>query len=74
MWLQKKIIIGAKTRGFHLVTSEVLRQIPELRNFKVGLGHFFLQHTSASLAINENADPSVRVDMESGFNNLVPEN
>ena len=74
MWLQKKIVIGAKARGFHLVTSEVLQQMPDIRNFRVGLAHFFLQHTSASLAINENADPSVRVDMEAGFNNLVPEN
>ena len=74
MWLQKKIVIGAKARGFHLVTSEVLQQMPDIRNFRVGLAHFFLQHTSASLAINENADSSVRVDMEAGFNNLVPEN
>ena len=74
MWLQKKIVVDAKARGFHLVTSEVLQQIPDIKNFKVGLAHFFLQHTSASLTINENADLSVRVDMEAGFNSLVPEN
>ncbi len=74
MWIQKEIVLKAKSRGFHLVTHELLDQLPELRNFKQGLAHFFIQHTSASLAINENADPSVRVDMEAFFNHAIPEN
>ncbi|MCU7496428.1 MAG: YjbQ family protein [Ignavibacteria bacterium] len=71
---QKEIVISEKTRGFHLVTEEVLRQIPELRNFSAGIFFLFIQHTSASLSINENADPDVRHDMESYFNRSVPEN
>ena len=59
-------------RGFHLITREVLQQLPNLP--KVGLFNLFIQHTSAGLTINENADPSVRVDFESIFNKLVPEN
>lgn len=74
MWIQKHIRLTAKPRGFHLVTSEVLRQLPELSQINTGLAHVFLQHTSASLSINENADDSVRRDMESHFNELVPEN
>ncbi len=74
MWFQKDISLRARERGFHLVTEEVLAQLPELRDFKQGLAHFFIQHTSASLAINENADPSVRIDMEAFFNHVVPEN
>jgi len=74
MWKQKTISIGAKTRGFHLVTREVVEQLPELAAFTVGLAHLFIQHTSASLTINENADPDVRRDMEAHFNHFVPEN
>ena len=59
-------------RGYHLITDEVLRQVPDLP--ATGLFHLFIQHTSAALTINENADPSVRVDFESIFNKLVPEN
>ncbi|MCB1669742.1 MAG: secondary thiamine-phosphate synthase enzyme YjbQ [Gammaproteobacteria bacterium] len=73
MWIQKNIRLSAKPRGFHLVTREILRQLPELGQIHVGLAHFFLQHTSASLSINENADSSVRRDMESHFNVLAPE-
>lgn len=73
-WLQKEIILGAKSRGFHLVTWEITRLIPEIGDFSVGLAHIFIQHTSASLALNENADPTVRQDMESYFNRMVPEN
>lgn len=72
-WFQKKIHLRAKRRGFHLVTSEVLEQLPEISNYKVGMLHLLLQHTSASLTINENADPSVRTDFESHFNEFVPE-
>ncbi|HEX2867102.1 MAG TPA: secondary thiamine-phosphate synthase enzyme YjbQ [Ignavibacteriales bacterium] len=71
---QKEIIISAKARGFNLVTDEVLSQMPELKNFSAGLFHLFIQHTSASLSINENADPDVRGDMERYFNRIVPEN
>jgi len=63
----------AKSRGFHLVTREVVEQLPELAEFRVGLAHLYIQHTSASLTINENADPTVRADMEMHFNHFVPE-
>jgi len=74
MWIQKTLQLRAYPRGFHLVTSEMLSQLSELSRFTVGLAHFFIQHTSASLTINENADPTVRSDMESHFNHFVPEN
>lgn len=73
MWLQKQISLQSRTRGFHLITEEVLAQLPELATLKLGQVHFFLQHTSASLSINENADSSVRRDMERHFNVMVPE-
>lgn len=74
MWLQKTIRLRPRARGFHLISDEVLQAIPELSSIKIGLAHFFLQHTSASLSINENADSSVRRDMEAHFNQLAPEN
>jgi secondary thiamine-phosphate synthase enzyme len=74
MWVQKVITLKARSRGFHLVTEEIFTQLPELRDFKVGLAHLFIQHTSASLTINENADPTVRQDFESHINQMVPEN
>ena len=74
MWMQKEIILQRRVRGFHLITSEIVDQLPELNSFNVGLAHFFIQHTSASLAINENADPSVRTDMEEYFSRAVAEN
>ena len=74
MWIQKKINIYSKSRGFHVITDDVLKDIPELRNFKIGILHLFIKHTSASLTINEHADPTVRTDFESHFNILVPEN
>jgi len=74
MWIQKQIRLSARPRGFHLITAEVLDQLPELGSIETGLAHFFLQHTSASLSINENADASVRRDMEAHFNVLAPEN
>jgi secondary thiamine-phosphate synthase enzyme len=73
MWLQKEITINAKRRGFHLITGEILNQVPEIKKLSAGLMHVFIQHTSASLTINENVDPDVRIDMESYFNNAVPE-
>ena len=74
MWVQKEVELIKKPRGFHLVTREVLSAVPELRAVKIGLLHLFMQHTSASLAINENADPDVRSDMETYFSKIVPEN
>jgi len=72
-WLQKTISLKPRTRGFHLITDEITRLLPELSLYKVGLVHIFIQHTSASLTINENADPTVRLDMESHFNQFVPQ-
>ncbi len=74
MWVQKKINLLAKQRGFHLISNEIIQAIPELKQMKIGLLHLFMQHTSASLAINENADPDVRIDMEAYFNQAIPEN
>lgn len=74
MWQQKIIRLKPQARGFHLISDEVLKALPEIASIKIGLAHFFLQHTSASLSINENADSSVRRDMEAHFNQLAPEN
>ncbi|HFD10916.1 MAG TPA: YjbQ family protein [Crenotrichaceae bacterium] len=74
MWIQRQITLKAKSRGFHLIDSELLEQIPEIKTIQIGLAHFFIQHTSASLAVNENADPTVRIDMENYFCHAVPEN
>lgn len=73
MWLQHEFSLTPKARGFHLVTSEIVAQLPRLAEMQVGLLHLFILHTSASLTINENADPDVRVDMETYFNHLAPE-
>lgn len=73
-WFQKTITMQAKRRGFHLVTREIVMQMPEIQDYQVGLAHIFIQHTSASLSLNENADPTVRQDFESHFNVMVPEN
>jgi secondary thiamine-phosphate synthase enzyme len=74
MWLQKEIILKPRNRGFHLITDELLRELPQLCDFTVGMMNVFILHTSASLTINENADPTVRQDFESYFNRVVPEN
>lgn len=71
MWKQVEFELQSRRRGFHLITGEVLRNLPSLP--KVGLLHLFIKHTSAGLSINENADPDVRVDMESIFNHLIKE-
>ncbi|MFL1467309.1 secondary thiamine-phosphate synthase enzyme YjbQ [Marinobacter sp. DUT-3] len=73
IWDQKFIELAPLPRGFHLVTNEIVAQAPDLRNCQVGLLHLFIQHSSASLAINENADPDVRGDLERHFNVLAPE-
>lgn len=71
---QKEILLSQRARGFHLITDEIVRQVPEIGEFEIGLAHIFIKHTSASLALNESYDPEVRVDMESHFNRMVPEN
>ena len=73
MWKQKEIIIKNKNRGFHLITSDIIQNLPELKKYSIGLLHLFIKHTSASLTLNENSDQSVRSDFESHFNNMVPE-
>ncbi|MCB1755184.1 MAG: secondary thiamine-phosphate synthase enzyme YjbQ [Gammaproteobacteria bacterium] len=73
-WIQKDCQLQARSRGFHLVTEEILQHLPELASLRVGLLNILIKHTSASLTINENADPSVRADFESFFNHAVPEN
>lgn len=71
---QKEIRLQAKSRGFHLITHEIEQNLEALRNIKVGQLQVFIKHTSASLTINENADPTVRQDFESHMNKMVPEN
>jgi secondary thiamine-phosphate synthase enzyme len=73
VWLQREITLEGRPRGFHLVTHEVLDALPELRELRIGLAHLLLQHTSASLTLNENASPDVRRDFESWFDHAVPE-
>ncbi|MYM61088.1 YjbQ family protein [Vibrio sp. OCN044] len=73
MWSQQTIRFTARARGFHLITDEIEQQLPELTSISVGILQLFIQHTSASLTINENADPTVRHDMEQHFNHFVPE-
>lgn len=73
-WYQKSFRLPAVKRGFHLITDLIVAQMPELENMRVGLAHVFIRHTSASLTINEDADPTVRQDFESHFNKMVPEN
>jgi secondary thiamine-phosphate synthase enzyme len=72
-WLQRQLSLAPRARGCHLITREVLQAIPELAGFRLGLLHVFIQHTSASLTINENADADVRTDLESSLNALAPE-
>lgn len=73
MWIQEEIVLPAKTRGFHLITHEILARLPVIAKIECGLLHLFIKHTSASLTINENADPTVRQDLEMHFNTFVPE-
>jgi secondary thiamine-phosphate synthase enzyme len=72
-WRQTVITLAPRRRGIHLITPEIEAAIPDLADFSVGLLHVFIQHTSASLTINENADPDVRVDLEASLNSLAPE-
>ena len=73
IWLQHMLELPAMPRGFHLVTDHILASFSELRQIRTGILHVFIQHTSASLTINENADPDVRIDMETAMNAAVPE-
>jgi secondary thiamine-phosphate synthase enzyme len=74
VWQQTEIQLRARSRGFHLVTDEIVAALPMLAGVSVGLLHLFLQHTSAALTINENADPTVRADFERWFSHAVPDN
>ena len=74
MWIQKEISLNPRQRGFHLITDEVLEHLSEVQEIEVGTMQVFIKHTSASLTINEDADPTVRDDFESHFNQMVPEN
>jgi len=73
MWWQKEFKLSPKSRGFHLITNEVSAQLDIILQVKVGVLHLFLKHSSASITINENADPTVRSDMDAHFNHFVPE-
>jgi len=70
---QREITLDARPRGVHLVTDEIARALPELRELRVGIAHLFIRHTSASLTLNENASPDVRRDFETWFNEAIPE-
>jgi secondary thiamine-phosphate synthase enzyme len=72
-WRQQIIELAPRSRGFHLVTADVLAALPQLAEVRIGLLHLFIQHTSASLSINENADADVPRDLESSFNAIAPE-
>lgn len=73
-YFQKEITLNSQLRGFHLITEQTVSAVPEIHNISEGLLHVFIKHTSASLTINENADPTVREDFESHINTMVPEN
>jgi len=71
---QKEVALKPYTRGYHLITGEILSNVPEIKQIAIGWIQIFIKHTSASLTINENADPTVRTDFESHMNKMVPEN
>jgi secondary thiamine-phosphate synthase enzyme len=73
VWIQRSLMLSVFPRGFHLITDRVVAELPELRTVQVGLLHVFIQHTSASLTLNENADRDVRRDFEMATNRIVPE-
>jgi secondary thiamine-phosphate synthase enzyme len=73
LWHQAQIRLKPRPRGFHLITGELLAALPDLGKFEIGLAHFFIQHTSASLSVNENADPDVRADLARWIDRAVPE-
>jgi len=73
-WYQKEILLRARSRGFHLISEEILSQLPEIKKIKTGLMHILIKHTSASITLNENYDSDVRSDMEKYFSKTVKEN
>lgn len=73
IWIQRTLQIPAQTRGFHLITRDVMSALSELATLEIGLLHVFIQHTSASLTINENADPDVPADLERSLSSIAPE-
>lgn len=73
MFIQRQITLAAKRRGLHLITTEIVEAMPEIEESSIGMLNVFLQHTSASLTINENADPDVQLDLESSLNAIAPE-
>lgn len=73
-WDQVKFALAPKSKGFHLITNEVLREVPQIGEYKVGQLNLFIQHTSAGLSINENYDPDVRTDLINIFDRIVPDN
>jgi len=72
-WLQRELRLEPRPRGFHLITDEIERAVPELERFEVGMAHVFIRHTSASLTLNENASPDVRRDFAAWFDRAVPD-
>ena len=74
MCFQTKVALKNYSRGFHIITDNILNNTPHIKEISYGLLNLFIQHTSASISINENSDPTVRVDLESHFNKLIPEN
>ena len=72
-WFQTELVLPRKQRGFHLITREIVQAIPDLREYSIGWMHVFIQHTSAGITLNENADPDVRHDMETAANHLAPQ-
>ncbi|HEY2827416.1 MAG TPA: secondary thiamine-phosphate synthase enzyme YjbQ [Pirellulales bacterium] len=72
-WIQRNVLLPAMPRGFHLITRQLVESLPELRLIRIGLLHVYVQHTSAALTINENADPDVPADLKSAFDALAPE-
>ena len=73
-WIQKEIVLPSFERGYHVITDLILNEIDELKETNIGIAYIFIKHTSASLTINEDADPTVRTDFESHMNKMVPEN
>jgi len=73
-WTQKEIVLKPRVRGFHLVTDEIMEQLPEIKKIRIGIAYFLIKHTSASITINENYDPDVRSDMNKYFDRSVKEN
>ena len=73
MWAQRRIVLSPRPRGAHLITREVIESVPEIASLRIGMVNLFLQHTSASLALNENASPDVRRDMETWLDRIAPE-